>query len=374
MRLSELVPAPIARLPWHVLLLVIAIGGFGTIILFSAAGGNVAPWASSQAMRLVILLGLAVVLSWVPARTWEAIALPGYAITLAALLAVELLGAVRGGSQRWLDLGIIRLQPSELMKLFMVLASAKLYSLLPPAQVRRLVGIWPAALLIAMPAGLVMLQPDLGTALMITGGGLTVMFLAGVPLRLFIGGALALAMFIPIAVNFLLHDYQRNRVLIFMNPEADPLGTGYHISQSKIAIGSGGMFGKGFLNGTQSHLDYLPEGHTDFVFATMAEEWGMVGGALLILAFMLLIRWGMNVAARAPTRFARLAAAGLATTIFFYVAINLMMVMGLAPVVGIPLPLVSFGGSAQMTVLICIGVLMSLDAASQPRPGFRRLI
>ncbi len=374
MRLGELIPAPIAQLPWHILFLILAIGGFGTVVLFSAAGGSFTPWAWSQGIRLLVFLGLAVVLSWVPMRFWEKIALPGYGITLAALVAVELLGAVKGGSQRWLDLGFIRLQPSEFMKLFMVLAAARFYAMLPGAEVRRFGGIWPAVGLIAMPAALVMLQPDLGTALMITGGGIVIMFLAGVPLRLFIGGALGLALFVPIAVNYILHDYQRNRVLIFMNPEADPLGTGYHISQSKIAIGSGGLFGKGFLQGTQSHLDYLPEGHTDFVFATMAEEWGLAGGVLLILAFMLLIRWGMNVAARSPSRFGRLAAAGLATTIFFYVAINLLMVMGFAPVVGIPLPLVSFGGSAQMTVLICVGVLMSIDRASRPKPGFRRLI
>lgn len=374
MRLGELIPAPIAQLPWHILFLILAIGGFGTVVLFSAAGGSFTPWAWSQGIRLLVFLGLAVVLSWVPMRFWEKIALPGYGITLAALVAVELLGAVKGGSQRWLDLGFIRLQPSEFMKLFMVLAAARFYAMLPGAEVRRFGGIWPAVGLIAMPAALVMLQPDLGTALMITGGGIVIMFLAGVPLRLFIGGALGLALFVPIAVNYILHDYQRNRVLIFMNPEADPLGTGYHISQSKIAIGSGGLFGKGFLQGTQSHLDYLPEGHTDFVFATMAEEWGLAGGVLLILAFMLLIRWGMNVAARSPARFGRLAAAGLATTIFFYVAINLLMVMGFAPVVGIPLPLVSFGGSAQMTVLICVGVLMSIDRASRPKPGFRRLI
>ena len=193
-----------------------------------------------------------------------------------------------------------------------------------------------------------MLQPDLGTALMITAGGVTVMFLAGVPLRLFIGGALALAAAVPLAVNFLLHDYQRNRILIFLDPESDPLGTGYHISQSKIAIGSGGIFGKGFLNGTQSHLDYLPEGHTDFVFATMAEEWGLIGGVLLIIAFFAARSAGASrVALRAQTRFARLTAAGLPTTIFFYVAINMMMVMGLAPVVGMPLPLISYGGSAH---------------------------
>jgi rod shape determining protein RodA len=217
--------------------------------------------------------------------------------------------------------------------------------------------------LIGVPWALVLVQPDLGTATMIAAGGVTVMFLAGLPLRLFIGTGLTLAAAIPIAFSFL-HDYQQKRVLIFMDPESDPLGAGYHISQSKIAIGSGGVFGKGFLNGTQSHLDYLPEGHTDFVFATMAEEWGFVGGFLLILAFCILFRWGIRVAMRTNDKFARLTAAGLITTVFFYVAINLMMVMGLAPVVGIPLPFMSYGGSSMLTVMLCIGIVMAIDRSN----------
>ncbi len=358
---GQIVPEPIARLPWKVLLLVIAIGCFGQVVLYSAAGGSLNPWAKSQGLRFFVLLIGAIFLSRMPVRIWKQAALPTYAVLVAALLAVELLGEISGGSQRWLDLGFIRLQPSEFMKPAIVLACAKFYDMLPPGETRRFSAVWPAALLIGVPAAIVMKQPDLGTALMICAGGATVMFLAGIPLRLFIGGGLAAAVAIPLAVNFLLHDYQRNRVLIFLDPESDPLGTGYHISQSKIAIGSGGIWGKGFLQGTQSHLDYLPEGHTDFVFATMAEEWGLVGGCLLILAFLLVIRWGVEVGQRAQSRFARLTAAGLATTIFFYVAINLAMVMGLAPVVGIPLPLVSFGSSAQMTVLLCLGILMSID-------------
>ena len=358
---SRLLPEPLARLPWRVLLLVIAIGLFGQVVLYSAAGGSLRPWAWSQGVRFFILLAAALVVSRVPERTWKAAALPAYALIVLALIAVEVLGAVKGGSQRWLDFGFIRLQPSEFMKPAIVLACAKFYDMMPASETRRFGAVWPAAVLIGVPAAIVMKQPDLGTALMICAGGATVMFLAGIPLRLFVGGALGVAVVIPLAVNFLLHDYQRNRILIFLDPESDPLGTGYHISQSKIAIGSGGIWGKGFLQGTQSHLDYLPEGHTDFVFATMAEEWGLVGGCLLILAFLLVIRWGIDVGQRAQSRFARLTAAGLATTIFFYVAINLMMVMGLAPVVGIPLPLVSFGSSAQMTVLLCLGILMAID-------------
>jgi rod shape determining protein RodA len=356
-----LVPEPIARLPWKVLFLVVAIATFGQVVLYSAAGGSLHPWAISQGMRFYVFLVGAIVLSYVPTRWWRDMALPAYVAITIALVAVELIGAVKGGSQRWLDLGFIRLQPSEFMKPCIVLACARFYDMLPPGETRRFSAIWPAALLIGIPGAIVMKQPDLGTALMICAGGATVVFLAGVPLRLFIGGALAAAIAVPLAINFALHDYQKNRILIFLDPESDPLGTGYHISQSKIAIGSGGITGKGFLQGTQSHLDYLPEGQTDFVFATMAEEWGLIGGCLLILAFLLVIRWGINVGQAATTRFERLTAAGLATTIFFYVAINLMMVMGLAPVVGIPLPLVSFGSSAQMTVLLCLGILMSID-------------
>lgn len=358
---SSIVPAPVARLPWRMLTLVIGIAVFGFVILYSAAGGSLRPWAMAQGIRFVVFLFGALMIARIREDVWRQLALPGYVLIVILLVAVELLGAVRGGSQRWLDLGFIRLQPSELMKPAIVLASARFYEMLPPNETRRFGGIWPAAMLIGVPAALVMLQPDLGTALMIVAGGLTVMFLAGVPLRLFVGGALAFAVAAPLAVNFLLHEYQRNRVLIFMDPESDPLGTGYHISQSKIAIGSGGITGKGFLNGTQSHLDYLPEGHTDFVFATMAEEWGVLGGLFIIVAYLMVIRWGVNVGLQAQSRFAKLTAAGLATTIFFYVAINLSMVMGLAPVVGIPLPLVSFGGSAQMTVFLCLGILMSIE-------------
>ncbi len=291
--------------------------------------------------------------------------MPAYLGLVAMLLLVELFGFVGGGSRRWLDLGFIRLQPSELMKPVIVLAVARFYDMLPAGEIRRFSAVWPPALLIGVPAFLAMTQPDLGTALMICGGGITVAFLSGLPLRLFVGAGAVLAAAFPIALS-MMHGYQRDRIKIFLNPESDPLGTGYHIIQSKIAIGSGGISGKGFLEGTQSHLDYLPERHTDFVFATMAEEWGLVGGLFLILGYMMVIRWGMRVAGRAKGRFARLSAAGLSTTIFFYFAINLMMVMGLAPVVGIPLPLVSFGGSAMMTVLICIGMLMAIDRSVRP--------
>src|SRR5690606_36103573 len=236
-----------------------------------------------------------------------------------------------------------------------------------------MVGSWraliPAGLLIGMPVGLVLLQPDLGTSLAITFGGVVVMFLAGLPAKWFVGGGLAALVTAPLAYFFALHDYQRARVTTFLDPESDPLGTGYHITQSKIAIGSGGLTGKGFGEGSQSHLNYLPEPHTDFVFATMAEEWGLIGGLLVLLVFGIVLRWGLTVSRRAPDRFSRLLAGGMTATIFFYVAVNLMMVMGLAPVVGIPLPFMSHGGSSMLTNMICIGTLMMVDRWSQRPAG-----
>jgi rod shape determining protein RodA len=357
---NSLIPAPLAALPWRFLGLLILIGSFGAVVLYSAAGGSSTPWAASHAIRFTIFLAMAITLSRVTEPVWKELAFPIFGVILILLIGVEVIGGIAGGSQRWLDLGIIRLQPSELMKFAIILALARFYDLLPAGEIRRWTAIWPAALMTGIPALLVVIQPDLGTGMMIMAGGLTIMFLAGLPLRLFIAGGAAVAAALPLVYSQL-HDYQKRRVLIFLDPESDPLGAGYHITQSKIAIGSGGIFGKGFLNGTQSHLDYLPEGHTDFVFATMAEEWGLLGGLIIITAFVLVARWGMSVAERAPTRFGRLTAAGLTMTIFFYVTINLLMVMGLAPVVGIPLPLVSHGGTAMMTVMICAGVLMSID-------------
>ena len=357
---SAIIPRPLAKLPWRLIFMIVAIAGFGLVVLYSAAGGSVRPWALKQAMIFLFFLGLAISMSWLKESTIKAATFPIFALIVVMLIGVEALGLVKKGAQRWLELGPIRLQPSEFMKPAIVLTLARFYELLPAGEIRKWRAIWPALALLGVPAFLILVQPDLGTCIMVVLCGITVMFLAGLPLYLFVGSGLTLAAAAPIAFS-MMHDYQRKRVFIFMDPESDPLGAGYHISQSKIAIGSGGIWGKGFLQGSQSHLDYLPEGHTDFVFATMAEEWGLVGGVLLILAFGMVIRWGMRVSANAKSRFAQLAAAGLSMTIFFYVTINLMMVMGLAPVVGVPLPLVSFGGSAVMTIMLCLGILMALE-------------
>lgn len=357
---SAIIPQPLARLPWRLLFLIIAIGSMGLLTLYSAAGGSLTPWALKQGIVLSVFLLVAVGMSWIDERTIKRAAFPIYGVVLVMLILVEMLGFVGKGAQRWLDVGPIRLQPSEFMKPVVVLVLARFYDLLPPSDIRKWRAIWPAALLLGVPVLLVLVQPDMGTALMILFIGVTVMFVAGLPWWLFAGAAATVAIAAPTAYAFM-HEYQRKRVLIFLDPESDPLGSGYHITQSKIAIGSGGLFGKGYLQGSQSHLDYLPEGHTDFVFAALVEEWGFAGGFVLILAFAMVIRWGMRVSIRARTRFAQLAAAGLTSAIFFYVAINLMMVMGLAPVVGVPLPLVSHGGSAVMTVMLSLGLLMALE-------------
>ena len=357
---SAIIPKPLARLPWRLIFLVASIAGFGLLVLFSAAGGSVQPWALKQAIIFSVFLAIAISMSWVKESTIKAITFPLYGVTLIMLIGVEALGFVSKGAQRWLELGPIRLQPSEFMKPAIVLTLARFYELVPVGEIRKWRAIWPALLLLGVPAFLILVQPDLGTCIMVGLCGVTVMFLAGLPWWIFVAPAAAVGVAAPIVYS-MMHGYQRKRIDVFLNPESDPLGAGYHISQSKIAIGSGGIWGKGFLQGSQSHLDYLPEGHTDFVFATMAEEWGLVGGVLLICAFAAVIRWGMRVSQNGRTRFAQLAAAGLSATIFFYVAINLMMVMGLAPVVGVPLPLVSFGGSAVMTVMLCLGLLMALE-------------
>lgn len=363
------IPGFIARQPWGVILPLTALVTFGGAVLYSAAGGHMMPWALLHIVRFAVFLAMAMVISRIPQAWFKGAALPSYALLCVLLVLVELLGRVGGGSQRWLNLGFMQLQPSELMKPGIVLVLAWFYSALPPSEIRTWRAILPAVMLLALPAGLVMLQPDLGTGLAISFGAVVIMFLAGLPLGLFISGGAAVAVAAPLAFFTLLHDYQRKRVLVFLDPESDPLGSGYHITQSKIAIGSGGLFGKGFGQGSQSHLDYLPEAHTDFVFATMAEEWGMMGGLFVLTVFALILRWGIGVALRAPDRFSRLLAAGMVTTIFFYICINLMMVMGLAPVVGIPLPFVSHGGSSMMTNMLCIGTLMAVDRWSRPQHG-----
>lgn len=366
-----IVPEPIARQPWEMLIPLVLLTAFGGLVLYSAGGGSMQPFAMSHFIRFLVFSVMTAIIAAMPREAVRVLTYPAYTIVLLLLLAVEIVGQVGGGSQRWLEAGPIRIQPSELMKPAVVLAMARFYETLPSG----LIGSWRSVvlsgMLILLPIALVLLQPDLGTSVAIAFGGVVVMFLAGLPLWWFLlaGGAGVAAL--PLIYFFALHDYQRARVTTFLDPENDPLGAGYHIAQSKIAIGSGGIFGKGFNNGTQSHLNYLPEPHTDFVFATMAEEWGLVGGLFVLAMYTMILRWGWKVASESQDRFCALLAAGATATIFFYIAINLLMVMGMAPAKGIPLPWMSHGGSSMMTNMICIGLLLMVNRWNRlaPRRG-----
>ena len=358
-------PEAIAREPWHVLLPLFALNTFGSAVLYSAAGGHLNPWALLHTIHFSVFLVMAFVISRLPREFFKAVAYPVYGVLVVLLVIVDLFGAERGGSQRWINIGFMQLQPSELMKPGIVLALAYFFDTLPPTMTRNWRMLLPLGGLVGVPTLLVIIQPDLGTGLSVAAGAAVVIFLAGLPMRWFIGAGAVGAAFVPVAFFALLHDYQRKRILTFLDPESDMLGTGYHITQSKIAIGSGGFWGKGFGNGSQSHLEYLPEAQTDFAFATMAEEWGIVGGLFVLAVFLWVFRWGLKVARRAPDRFSSLLAAGMTFTVFFYMAVNVLMVMGLAPVVGIPLPWISHGGSALMTNMICIGTIMAVERWSR---------
>lgn len=369
--MKHVIPEPVARQPWQMLIPLFALVMFGAAVLYSAAGGSMQPFSASHLVRFLVFLAAASVVA-IMNREWVILlAYPIYGVVVVLLVAVEAIGAMGGGSQRWLPLGPIVLQPSELMKPAIVLALARFYDTLPHGMIGSWRALVPAGGLILLPMALVLMQPDLGTALAIAFGGVVVMFLAGLPMRWFVVAGAAGMVLAPLAFFFGLKEYQQRRVTTFMDPESDALGAGYHITQSKIAIGSGGFSGKGFNEGSQSHLNYLPEPHTDFVFATMAEEWGFIGGIFVLVMFFLILRWGMSVAHASSDRFARLLAAGMTLTIFFYVAVNLLMVMGFAPVVGIPLPFMSHGGSSMMTNMICIGSLMMVNRWNRQAPRAR---
>lgn len=358
-RTQKTLPQKLAALNWFMVLVLGAIAGVGAAMLYSVSGGSFEPWAERQLIRFGAILVIMLVIALVDVRYWMALAYPAYAGALVLLLAVEFIGVVGMGGQRWLDLGFMRLQPSEIMKIALVMALARYFHGLNAFQPRQLSRLILPAILIALPIALVVRQPDLGTALMIAAGGAAILFLAGAPMWLFLGGAGVVAAAVPIAWGAL-HDYQRDRVLTFLNPESDPLGAGYQIMQSKIALGSGGVSGKGFLSGTQSHLNFLPEMKTDFIFTVLAEEFGLLGGLGVILLYVVVLGYALYVAYLCRNHFGRLMAAGLAFTLFLYVFINAGMVMGLLPVVGVPLPMISYGGSAMLTMMIAFGLIFSV--------------
>jgi len=341
---------------WGLVLLITAIACIGFMQLYSAAGGDIDPWADRQMLRFVIGLVLMIAIAVTDIRIWLKLAYLFYAVALVLLVAVELVGRIGMGAQRWLDLGVIHVQPSEIMKISIILALARYFHGLSYEEVGQIRWLLLPLLLVLAPVALVMKQPDLGTAMLLLMTSGAVFFFAGVRIWKFLLVIVAGLSALPVAWN-LLHDYQRKRVLTFLNPETDPLGSGYHILQSKIALGSGGIMGKGFLQGTQSHLSFLPEKQTDFIFTMFAEEHGLIGGLALMALYILVLAYGYAIAMRARSQYGRLMAGGITAMIFLYVFINIAMVSGVVPVVGVPLPLVSYGGTAMMTLLIGLGLL-----------------
>ena len=370
-------PAPpsfaerIWRINWGLVLVLSAIAGIGVVALYSAAGGHYDPWAARHAIRYGAALGLLLIVALVHPKVWLWFAWPIYAVAMLLLVAVDVIGKTGMGAQRWLILGPMQIQPSEIAKVAVILVLARYYHGLSREQASRFLYTVPPLLVILAPVGLVMVQPDLGTAMMVLLGGAALLFVAGVRIWMFLAAGISAVACLPVAWSFM-HEYQRKRVLTFLDPDRDPLGAGYHITQSKIAIGSGGLFGKGFLQGTQSSLNFLPEKQTDFIFTTFVEEWGMIGACVLLALFALVLVWGFSIAMRSQHHFGRLVALGVTAMMFLYVFINTAMVMGLLPVVGVPLPLVSNGGTAMVSVMFACGLLIGVNVyrdAQLPRTG-----
>lgn len=329
----------------------------GVLTIYSASGGDVNV-TKNHLIRIALAFSLMLAFAQIPPRTLLFFTPWVFLAGLVMLIAVIVFGDMGKGAQRWLDLGIIRFQPSELMKLAlpMMLAWLFAFSPYPIHPMRFLLGL----LIVGLTAGLIVIQPDLGTSILIAMSGLFVLFFAGLPWKFIIGALVTLGISLPIAWSFLLHPYQKQRVLTFLDPETDPLGAGYHIIQSKIAIGSGGLEGKGFMGSTQAHLDFLPESTTDFIFSVFAEEFGLFGVVLLLTLYAIVLFRGLYIAYRAQDTFNRLLAASFTMTLFVYILVNIGMVSGLLPVVGLPLPLISYGGTSIVTLMISFGILMSI--------------
>ncbi|MGF1551090.1 MAG: rod shape-determining protein RodA [Paracoccaceae bacterium] len=357
--------AKLLRLDWALVLALVALAGVGALMLYSVAGGSAEPWAAAQAKRFVVGLGLMLAIALVDVRLWRLVSPLAYAAALSLLVAVEVAGVTGMGATRWIALGPLTLQPSELMKIGLVMALARYYDWLGEGRASHPLRLVPPLALILVPTALVLRQPDLGTAILLVAGGAAVMFLAGVSLWYFVTAALGAggAVWAVLASRGsdwqLLKDYQYHRIDTFLDPASDPLGAGYHITQSKIAMGSGGLEGRGFMQGTQSRLNFLPEKHTDFVFTTLAEEFGLIGGTGLLALYVAVAVLCLVSMLRNRDRFGALVTGGLGATFFLFWAVNIAMVTGLIPVVGVPLPLVSYGGSAMLVLMIAFGLIQS---------------
>ena len=350
----------LGEIDWLFCLALCLIAGAGALMMFSIAGSSWEPWAAKHLTRFALCLVLMIGLAMIDLRVWFTLAYPIYGIGLLLLIAVEAIGDVRMGAQRWLALGPFSFQPSEIMKLGIVLALARFYHGVSADAARFSWWLLVPAAMIGAPVILVMHQPDLGTAMLIAMTGAAIVVLAGLSWRVIFAGLAAFVAAVPPIVMFVLHDYQRKRVLTFLDPESDPSGSGYHILQSKIALGSGGFFGKGYGLGSQSQLNFLPEKQTDFIFATLAEEFGFLGCFSVLFLYGAVIFMALRTAALAHSHFGRLSAAGTTATFALYVLINGGMVMGLAPVVGVPMPLLSYGGTVMVTVMIGFGLVQGV--------------
>jgi rod shape determining protein RodA len=351
----------IAELDWRLIGLITVIAMVGTAMLYSIAGGHWQPWAIKHLIRfgamMVVMLGLAMV----HPKWWFRGAYPLYGLLLLLVLMIEFtpMGYTAGGAKNWLNLGFTRIQPAEFMKLGLVLALARWYHNHTAQDARWSWKLLVPAGMIGLPFILVAKQPDLGSAMIIGLTGGAIMVVAGLSWRVIAAGAAAAVAIVPPFVIFGMHEYQRNRVLTFLSPESDPSGTGYNIIQSKIALGSGGLLGKGYGLGSQSQLEFLPERHTDFIFSTVAEEFGFVGSFTMVVCYIAIILIALRIASLAHSHFGRIAAAGMTAFFALFVLINGAMVMGLAPVVGVPMPLLSYGGSSMMTVMFGFGLILS---------------
>ncbi len=352
-------------LNWPLTILLSAVAGVGFLMLYSVAGGSYTPWAEPQMKRFALGLVLMVIIGVVPIWFWRSVAGFGYGVTLILLVAVEFFGSVGMGAQRWIDLGFMRLQPSELMKITLVMFLAAYYDWLPSKNKSKPFWVFVPVMIILVPTALVIQQPDLGTSILLLAAGGGLMFLAGVHWAYFAavfaaGIGLITAVFRSRGSEWqLLNNYQYRRIDTFLDPSQDPLGAGYHITQSKIALGSGGWTGRGFMQGTQSRLNFLPEKHTDFIFTTLAEEFGFIGAISLLGLYLLIIVFCVASALANRDRFSSLLILGIALNFFLFFAVNMSMVMGMAPVVGVPLPLVSYGGSAMLVLMIAFGLVQS---------------
>lgn len=347
------------NLSFSYIMFIVILAAIGVVMLYSAANGNWSPWALNQLMRFAVGFVLMIALALTDIRVLMRYAYAFYFFTLILLIVVEITGHIGMGAQRWINFGFFKLQPSELMKIAVVLVLARYFHTSSLQNIESVRGVLPPFLMAVFPAFLIATQPDLGTALMLIFTTGAIFFVVGVQLWKFgvliIVGLTAM----PIAWHFL-HEYQQNRILTFLNPERDPLGAGYHIIQSKIALGSGGVFGKGFLKGTQSHLNFLPEKHTDFIFTMLSEEFGLVGAVAIVILNLLILAYTYSFALKSTSYFGKLVAIGLATNYFMYVFINMAMVLGVLPVVGIPLPLISYGGTVMLSIMASFGIILSV--------------